>query len=151
MATEYRSWRKLGIPFLQGGEDVKGFSQGGNAVLELVDERFVSERRQMPYLKAAVAYYPYCRRPVDLTTNVYVFIGEKDDWTPAHMCDRYIPGFEKNGHALHYTKYPHAFHSFDAKRDRAIQYLGYRLAYDREAASDSFFKVRAFLARHVRE
>jgi dienelactone hydrolase len=34
-----------------------------------------------------VAYYPYCYDKVEFSTPTLVLIGDKDDWTPAKLCE----------------------------------------------------------------
>ena len=34
-----------------------------------------------------VAYYPYCYGKVEFSTPTLVLIGDKDDWTPAKLCE----------------------------------------------------------------
>ena len=36
---------------------------------------------------ALLAYYPYCYDSVQFSTPTLVLIGDKDDWTPAKLCE----------------------------------------------------------------
>ena len=43
-----------------------------------------------------IAYYPYCYANVESSAPTLVLIGEKDDWTPAALCQavKDKPNFE---------------------------------------------------------
>jgi dienelactone hydrolase len=34
-----------------------------------------------------IAYYPYCVTDMQFSVRTVVFVGDKDDWTPAKLCD----------------------------------------------------------------
>ena len=43
--------------------------------------------------RAAVAFYPPCRRfKGDMTAPTLILIGELDDWTPAEECRKMVEG-----------------------------------------------------------
>jgi dienelactone hydrolase len=67
---------------------VMGWSHGGIAaaksVFKSVDMYFSNQ--ELDPFKAAIAFYPYCKGPVDFNAPLLILIGEKDNWTPAQLC-----------------------------------------------------------------
>jgi dienelactone hydrolase len=88
---------------------VMGWSHGGETTLHVVQINLPSST---PF-QAAIAYYPYCTPIYILNSPLLVLIGEKDDWTPANLCEYHLKS-KKGWPELVLNVYPNAFHSFDA-------------------------------------
>ncbi len=79
--------------YLRGRKDIDpahigaiGLSHGGWTVAFAATERFVAAAHARP-LQAIIAYYPWCpAEAFPLVTDVQIFIGSADDWTPAARC-----------------------------------------------------------------
>ena len=103
-------------------------------------------------LRAAVDYYGPCMDPsLRGRVPLLVLAGEADDWgEPAKWCRMYgaIPGREQY-FELH--TYPGVFHAFDSVGLPKTSIMGHTLGYDRDAAEDSFVRVRTFLDRFVKQ
>lgn len=127
---------------------IVGFSHGGWTVLRAV-LRSTVEAAAAPPFPAAVAYYPSCPRSAGRrATDTLILIGGSDDWTPAQRCVDY----ERRAGtppSLDLVVYPGAHHGFDSNRPRRTV-LGHTLAYDADAAEDSFRRARAFLDRRLK-
>jgi dienelactone hydrolase len=78
-----------------------------------------------------VAYYPYCFADTKFSVPTKIFIGEKDDWTPAPRCEAIVD--RKN---VEITVYPKALHAF-AESGAEHTYLGHRMGEDRAATADA--------------
>jgi dienelactone hydrolase len=97
---------------------VMGCSHGGMTTLEAVQGNY-----QGGPFRAAIAFYPYCDPMFNINTPLLVLIGEKDDWTPAHRCEKYILP-KVSDHEIILKVYPNAYHSFD-KPYRLQTYRGH--------------------------
>jgi dienelactone hydrolase len=99
---------------------VVGYSNGGGAVLSVLDRTDKAVRAQAIQPKAAIAFYPPCSRYVqlwnyELSAPLLLMIGALDDWAPAHHCvdlhakvRRAQPGAE-----FELIVYPESHHGFD--------------------------------------
>ncbi len=70
---------------------VLGYSNGGGAVLSVLDRTDKAVQAQPIQPKAAVAFYPPCTRYMqmwnyELSAPLLLMIGALDDWTPPHDC-----------------------------------------------------------------
>jgi dienelactone hydrolase len=97
-----------------------GWSHGGSTVLSAVDAgqalRPAAPERNF---KVAVAFYPGTWRQLRQpswrpATPLSIFVGMKDDWTPAEGCLRLGERVHAQGLALEVVTYPGACHGFDA-------------------------------------
>jgi dienelactone hydrolase len=131
-------------PFVDGEHiGVVGFSHGGSTVMQAVLEPEVRAAEAAPF-RAAVAYYPGCRRETAaLATDVLILIGDADDWASAERCASYVTSLRAQPHKAEIKRYPGAYHSFDAQ-GAPRSYLGHMLGFDPPAAEDSFAMTRAF-------
>jgi len=131
-------------PFVDGERiGVIGFSHGGSTVMQTVLEPVARSAEATPF-RAAVAYYPGCRRTASpLATDVLILIGDADDWTPAERCAAYVASLAEQLHTAAIKRYPGAYHAFDAQ-GAARSYLGHTLGFHPTAAEDSFAMTRAF-------
>ena len=132
-----------GLPFVDRDRiAVLGWSHGGMTVLEAVQV----EHQGGPF-KVAIAYYPYCKPMADINAPLFVLIGEEDDWTPAHRCQKYILP-EESMHEVVLKVYPNAHHSFDQPYSLRTS-RGHKLGRNSTAALDSYDKVKAFLEKYL--
>ena len=106
-------------------------------------------REETTPFRAAVAFYPYCGRPMhNLNSPLLILIGEKDDWTLAENCLNNMPS-EPTEHEVILKVYPGAYHAFDWEgMDRL--YKSHRLLYEPTAAQDSIIQAKSFLAKHLK-
>ena len=109
----------------KGRTGLIGFSHGGWAALAAAGS-----------FTAVVAYYPWCSGHVP--ANTLVLIGSADDWTPSQRC---------SGSSANLKVYSGATHAFDARIDTT--YLGHRMAYDADAASDAEERTRQFFVARL--
>ncbi|MDT8419489.1 MAG: dienelactone hydrolase family protein [Desulfuromonadales bacterium] len=141
------------LPFVDRNRiGVLGYSEGGMTVLESVQFNLVEyslpEEARDPF-KAAVALYPWCNKKVGANTNLMILIGEKDDWTPANLCQENLPTVHFPEDEIALKIYPGAYHKFDEnKRDRVSR--GHFLSYSASAMNDAVPRVRTFLEKHVK-
>jgi dienelactone hydrolase len=93
-----------------------------------------------------IAYYPYCYDNVEFSAPTIVLIGEKDDWTPAKLCQAVQgkPNLEE------VDVYPGAFHGFVMPMGQPIDYLGHHIAFDVKETLDAQQAADAFLAKHLK-
>lgn len=99
--------------------------------------------------KAAVSFYPYCAKNLeDSESPLLVLIGEKDTRYPAAMCKINVPPVGAKNE-IRLKVYPDTHHGFDAE-DVDTVVAGYRVAYDFGATLDAIFRVRDFLAKHLK-
>lgn len=128
-----------------------GFSMGGGAVLQAVEPGFAKmaanqvEDKKPRHFRAAIAFYPWCRDIVGLTTvPTLILVGDKDDWTHASWCRDMIARRNGKGSPVTLIVYPGATHAFNYPASPR-QYLGHHLQYDPKATADAWRQVRSFL------
>lgn len=87
-----------------------GWSNGGSAVLSSTDASHIQVRSGPPPVALALAFYPGCGdySGYQPNTRLVLFLGEKDDWTPAQPC---VALGQRIGAQVHL--YPDAYHGFD--------------------------------------
>jgi dienelactone hydrolase len=92
-----------------------------------------------------IAYFPYCYDNVASSVPTLVLIGEKDDWTPAALCQKVSdkPNFEV-------AVFPDSYHGFVTPMGKAIDYLGHHIEYNEKATLASQDRADAFLAAHLK-
>jgi len=96
---------------------IMGWSHGADAALELV-------RRSDPGIRAAVVYYPACRkflnvRKFRIAAPTLLLIGESDEWTSASDCK--ILSQKSQQDLFHIVTYPGVYHDFDSPNQ--VQYM----------------------------
>lgn len=99
-----------------------GFSMGGGTAPYLIQERFRRAVLGDSPLRfaAAVGHYPHCHynfienqpSPVPL----FLFLAEKDDWTPAQQCMQYGKLLAERGYKVSVKVYEGANHGYDEDR-----------------------------------
>ena len=127
-----------------------GYSHGGWTALAAATQPLVAANGGKAFA-AVVAYYPICKAdtPV-LASDLQILIGGADDWSSPKACSDLIGRYAgASTHRPLLKIYPGATHSFDVDRPERV-YLGHRLAYDAEAAADSFAMTKKFLDSHLR-
>jgi dienelactone hydrolase len=122
-----------------------GISHGAWTVLYAATASTVVRENARP-LQAIVAYYPRCfPHPPPFTTDVEIFIGSADDWTPASRCADMLANYPKTAaHRPLLKIYPGATHAFDSS-PRKLVYFGHHLQPDPSATRDSIALTRKFL------
>jgi len=130
-----------------GGSVVALLAQNNASILH--GERVFSGKP--PSFRALAAFYPWCGTLSDagvayggLVSPLYVFAGEKDDWTPPKGCRiKNLPGAD-----YQFIVYPDALHSFDLNvRER--RYLGHLVGFNSHATFDSRKRMVAFFRAHL--
>ncbi len=102
-----------------------GWSHGGSAALAAINARdrdvaAFREQGDVPFFRAAVAYYPGCHVSLaagerwEPAVPARILIGELDDWTPAKPCVELGAAAAGRGEPLKVTVFPGAHHGFDA-------------------------------------
>jgi dienelactone hydrolase len=99
---------------------IVGYSHGGSTVLSAMDRTDAAVRSQALQPAAAIAYYPGCGRYADMWTYevsapLLLMIGELDDWTPAHHCERLHAKLKRAQQDVpfEFIFYPGSHHGFD--------------------------------------
>ncbi len=107
-----------------------GYSHGGSTTLATVNAgdpaiaQFRAAAGAPPFYRAAVAFYPGCRRPLRAGDRwapgapTRIYIGTADDWSPAAPCIELGESAQRRGLPLEVTAYPGAHHAFDAPAGR---------------------------------
>ncbi len=167
--SDARAYRQVdaldAVDFLRARDDVDpdnmflmGQSNGGSVavimahknVRVLHGERAV--RDGVPTFRAMAAYYPWCGTltaaisKLELISPLYVFGGDRDDWTPPAGC----ASDTVRGAEYRYKIYPGAAHSFDLNIGLQ-RYLGHLVGYNRTATRDSRVRMVEFFRSHFTE
>jgi dienelactone hydrolase len=134
LAKAYLSNLSFVIPDKIG---LMGWSHGGSTVIDTV----LTDKDHTPF-GAAVAFYPWCFKPIDTGCPLFILSGSLDRWTPAEYCVRHA------SEGIKIEVYPGAYHCFDWEGIDTLQ-EGYILRHHPKAASDAYDKVRAFFDRYL--
>jgi dienelactone hydrolase len=109
-----------------------GFSHGGSTTLAAINARdnAVIAFRDVPdaprFFRAAVAFYPGCRafhaagERWQPAMPARIYIGEKDDWTPAAPCVALGEARRARGEPFAVTVYAESHHGFDSPAGRVV-------------------------------
>jgi len=128
---------------------VVGSSQGAIVALQLASTRpnFFAVPDDLKF-KAVVAYYPECSVATEqLTLPTVILIGERDDWTPAADCERWMARRAGKGAPVKLVVYPGAYHSFDnPDLSKEFYVFGHWVKYDADATQRSVAEMHDFLA-----
>jgi dienelactone hydrolase len=129
---------------------VVGSSQGAIVALQLASTRpnFFAVPDDLKF-KAVVAYYPECSFATEqLSLPAIILIGERDDWTPAADCERWMARRAGKGAPVKLVVYPGAYHSFDNPDlgKEPLYVFGHWVKYDADATQRSVAEMRDFLA-----
>jgi dienelactone hydrolase len=143
--------------YLRGRKDIDpahigaiGLSHGGWTVVFAAAERFVAAAHARP-LQGIIAYYPWCpAEAFPLVTDVQIFIGSADDWTPAARCIELAAKYPRTApHRPVLKVYTGATHAFDSERANGV-YNRHRMKFDPPATEDSLTLARKFLDARLR-
>jgi dienelactone hydrolase len=103
--------------------------------------------------RAVAAFYPSCKLVQNerrLKSSVIIFVGAKDDWTPASECEGAKRRERPPGGELELVVFPNAYHGFDQPRS-TYKYLGHTLGYNEQATESSRKIMQDFFARHLND
>ena len=142
---------------------VMGWGYGGGRGLAIVTEDGVQQFFEHKF-RAAVALYGGCRLGFDTTfiAPVMMLMGEKDDWSPAAVCQRNLKARQAGPHPFVLNMYPDAYGGFDnpelgemfyykdAENINKTPARGATLGYNRAAHEDALKRVNEFLAKHLK-
>jgi dienelactone hydrolase len=122
---------------------LQGYSFGAISSLFAVDPNTPGAHDAK--IAGLIAYFPYCYDKVASSVPTLVLIGEKDDWTPAALCQKVSdkPNFEV-------AVFPDSYHGFVTPMGKAMEYLGHHIAYNEKAALDAQVRADAFLDAHLK-
>lgn len=132
---------------------VVGFSQGGGAVLTLIDDQrmrslgAVSDAKPIP-ISASIAYYPSCAfNPVPRNPSMptQVHLAEEDDLARPVWCNF---AYTHENYAVH--RYAGATHSFDENIPPGAV-LAFTHRVDRKSTNLSREKVKEFLDKNLKQ
>jgi dienelactone hydrolase len=121
---------------------LQGYSYGARASLYAAD---MTARAQEVKIAGVIAYYPYCYDNVEFSTPTLVLIGDKDDWTPASLCEavREKPNVE-------IVVFPGATHAFNMPFKKPVDYLGHHFVHDEKATQEALKDADAFMDSHLK-
>jgi dienelactone hydrolase len=133
---------------------VLGFASGGLVALMSVEHGSLEQTSSNKF-RAAVAFYPPCRRfKGNMTVPTLILIGERDDVTPAEECRNMVDGRDEmgisrqkgQGAPIKLVVYPGAYHGFDASNPTTPTMLpGHHLEFNRSATDQSIDALHEFL------
>jgi dienelactone hydrolase len=145
-AKDVASVRKVvaGMPDIdQKHVFLQGYSYGAIASLMASDAKNFASRTLG--VAGVIAYYPYCSSETERTVPTLVLIGDKDDRTPASLCEAI-----KDKPNLDVIVLPGATHGFAMCIDQQVDFQDHRIAYNKQAAKDAQARVDAFMSAHMR-
>jgi dienelactone hydrolase len=120
---------------------VMGWSHGGTTAVKTVLTS--GEPKRTETFDRAVAFYPWCYKPIEPASPLLILSGGQDRWTPVEFCLRHAP-VDAPTDMFRIEVYPEAHHCFDWVGIDTEQ-QGHILRYHPESAADAFAKVKAFL------
>jgi dienelactone hydrolase len=120
---------------------LQGYSYG--AVASLMASDVKNPASGTLGLAGVVAYYPYCAPDAERSVPTLVLVGDKDDWTPAKLCEA-IEGKPN----MDVVVLPGATHGFAMPLDQPVDFQGHYIAYDEKATKDAQARADAFMAAH---
>ena len=123
---------------------LQGYSFGAISSLFAVDPNTPGAHDAK--IAGLIAYFPYCYDNVASSVPTLVLIGEKDDWTPAALCQKVsdkAPNFEV-------AVFPDSYHGFVMPMGKAIDYLGHHIEYNEKATLDAQKRADTFLDAHLK-
>lgn len=156
-----------GLHYLAGRAEIDknrigllGFSHGGMTVLNSL----LPGMQDPPDLrfKAGIAIYPECSGYIGLsfTAPVLILAGEKDDWTPASVCQQLVTRLPAGSRPARIETYPNAHHAFDevgqgyfyvsrAVNPYATSGFGATVEYNRDAHERAKVHVRDYFSQQL--
>jgi dienelactone hydrolase len=121
-----------------------GYSQGAMVALSAVELHGIGTLFDR-HFRAVVAYYPYCTNALALSAPTLILIGARDDWIPAEACRRDMARRSGEGAPVKLVVYPAAYHAFNFRRARPIEFLGHHIEYDEAATAAAWTEATAAL------
>ena len=121
---------------------VMGMSHGGNTVLEAIKPS-ISEGLAMKPFQAAIAFYPHCGKPESINTPTLILTGDRDNWTPAVICEPYVAKLQSQ-YEIRLKVFAGAYHAFDHPGIDIVE-MGYIVRSNPEAAAEASQITRGFL------
>jgi len=121
---------------------LQGYSYGAIASLFATETKNPANNAKVA---GVIAYYPFCYDGVNPSVPVLVLIGEKDDWTPAAICQAVT---DKTNFEV--VVYPGATHVFNQPSEKPRDFLGHHFVYDEKAAQDAQQRADAFMAAPIK-
>lgn len=115
---------------------IMGWSHGGTTVIDTILTEMVDKDKAS--FRAAVAFYPWCFKPIAPDCPLFILSGALDRWTLADFCLRHL-----SSDGMKMEVYPGAYHCFDWEGIDAVQ-EGHILRHHPQAASDAYAKVKSF-------
>ncbi len=141
---------------------VMGWGDGGRMSLDTVKEGGLQQFFEHKF-RATVALYGGCHvADVMFIAPVMMLMGEKDDWSPAAVCQRNLKARQAGPHTFVLNMYPDAYGGFDNPdlgemfyyKDAVNRYKtpprGATLGYNRAAHEDALKRVNEFWAKHLK-
>jgi dienelactone hydrolase len=122
---------------------LQGYSWGAISSLFAMDPKTPSAHDAK--VAGLIAYYPYCYDNIEFSTPTLVLIGDKDDWTPAKLCQAV-----KEKPNLEMVVFPGATHAFNVPFEKPIEYLGHHMAHDETATQQAQKDADAFMDSHLK-
>ena len=118
-----------------------GYSYGAISSLFATD----AKKSGADEVAGVIAFYPHCYDNIVPSRPTLVLHGDKDDWTPADLCQKLQskPNVER-------VVYPGVFHAFASPRGEPIDFLGHHIVFDVKAALDAERRADAFMAAQMK-
>jgi dienelactone hydrolase len=118
-----------------------GYSYGATSSLFATD----AKKSGADEVAGVIAFYPYCYDNIVPSRPTLVLHGDKDDWTPADLCQK-LQGKPN----VELVVYPSVFHAFASPRGEPIDFLGHHIVFDVKAALDAQKRADAFMAAQMK-
>lgn len=122
---------------------LQGYSWGAISSVFAMDPNTPSAHD--PKVAGLIAYYPYCYDNVQFSTPTLVLIGDKDDWTPAKLCEA-----DKGKPNLEMVVFPGATHAFNVPFAGPVDYLGHHFVHDETATQEAQKDADTFMDAHMK-
>jgi dienelactone hydrolase len=133
---------------------VIGLSQGAEIALTIGGALSLEEfiRASDVVFRAAVAFYPPCRRAGERPSiPTLILVGALDDWTPAEDCGLLLGRWGDVSVSVKLEVHPGAFHAFNSSYfNPGKSMFGHWLEYNPEATGNAYRAMKDFLERHMR-
>jgi dienelactone hydrolase len=127
---------------------VLGLSHGGATAAWVTQRRYAD--RYPGLLRASVDYYGPCRSPETYgDIPLLALAGDSDDWGNSALACHAFAVKLRPDQPFEVHTYPDTYHAFDDDRSTARKVEGHVLAYNHDAAEDSFIRTRSFLDRYM--
>jgi dienelactone hydrolase len=122
---------------------LQGYSWGAISSLFASDPKTPSAHDSK--ISGVIAYYPYCYDNIEFSSQTLILIGDKDDWTPAKLCQ----AVEEKPN-LKIVVFSGATHAFNMSFAQPIEYLGHHMAHDETATQEAQKDADAFMDSHLK-